>query len=511
MELKKQNVVAVSCPPCGENVALATKRGAYKAISLMSPSIGPADHFLRKGGRLAFTLIELLIAVLIIGILTAVAVPMYQRAVYKSRFSKLMLPAKTLASANEAYFLANGEYSEVPARLDVGSDSATFPDGSSILLSTDDTVSFVRLSNAEVPNARYVVYQQRSASFAGATMCESLDTDERATWLCSKGLNGTKVEEGNSGAEAGWSAYILTGTVGQNDQFAAIGSNTGNDEPGDDVDDEPQEPQTPTKPTCGGVEQPDDIAPTESKPATGTATCVNGQWKYTWMYDTDYDSWTTVCTGSSAYACAGSEFKGDRNLCDATQENGCADSTFSGYWSICEGKAANGCAGSTFSGQGAYCGGRAANGCAGTTFSGYNSNCRGYVANGCAGTTLSGEMSYCWGQAANGCAGANIQAGAHCNAYTSGGCDGAKYGADPTGQRKGIGSCRDDDKGYCPTGVPVFTDASSDWNVTNGSYDYTWKGGYCDPNAMISGNCPAGSPKQGGGCWDGSGNQVVCE
>ena len=57
-----------------------------------------------------FTLIELLVVVLIIGILAAVAVPQYQKAVMKSRGAEALNAIKALEKGVAAYYLEHGTY-----------------------------------------------------------------------------------------------------------------------------------------------------------------------------------------------------------------------------------------------------------------------------------------------------------------------------------------------------------------------------------------------------------------
>ena len=66
-----------------------------------------------------FTLIELLVVVLIIGILAAIALPQYQKAVVKSRFNSMLSIVRSLAEAKKVYYLANGEHASSFADLDV--------------------------------------------------------------------------------------------------------------------------------------------------------------------------------------------------------------------------------------------------------------------------------------------------------------------------------------------------------------------------------------------------------
>ena len=66
-----------------------------------------------------FTLIELLVVVLIIGILASIALPQYQRAVLRAKFTEVELNLHALAQAEERYYLANGSYTQNLSDLDI--------------------------------------------------------------------------------------------------------------------------------------------------------------------------------------------------------------------------------------------------------------------------------------------------------------------------------------------------------------------------------------------------------
>ena len=66
-----------------------------------------------------FTLIELLVVVLIIGILSAVALPKYQKAVYRAKVIRHLPLLRSISEAKKIYYLQNGVYSADLDALDI--------------------------------------------------------------------------------------------------------------------------------------------------------------------------------------------------------------------------------------------------------------------------------------------------------------------------------------------------------------------------------------------------------
>ena len=66
-----------------------------------------------------FTLIELLVVVLIIGILSSIALPQYEKSVRRARGAEAVLAAKTVADSANLYFFERHQYTTNLADLTV--------------------------------------------------------------------------------------------------------------------------------------------------------------------------------------------------------------------------------------------------------------------------------------------------------------------------------------------------------------------------------------------------------
>ena len=88
-----------------------------------------------------FTLIELLVVVLIIGILSAVALPQYTVAVEKSRAMTLVTVLSALGRAEDVYYLANGSYTNDLSALDIEPPAGSSVSGVIMTLPNGQTLS----------------------------------------------------------------------------------------------------------------------------------------------------------------------------------------------------------------------------------------------------------------------------------------------------------------------------------------------------------------------------------
>ena len=152
----------------------------------------------------AFTLIELLVVVLIIGILSAIALPQYQKAVIKSRYATLKALTKSIADANEVIYLANGSYTDqlddlgvMPAnKLNTSTNTQFVYDWGycSVHKSEPGTTTDVVACYNSTLKMSYEIYLSHSPTYAGFRKCvvyQATEATEMRNQIC-------KAETGNT-------------------------------------------------------------------------------------------------------------------------------------------------------------------------------------------------------------------------------------------------------------------------------------------------------------------------
>ena len=158
--------------------------------------------------RQAFTLIELLVVVLIIGILSAIALPQYRIAVAKTQYATVKHLAIAIKNAQEVYYMANNSYATKLDDLDVNLPASNDERNTNEKIYYTNGTCFITeaqsICNAKttIGTLGYQIYYDHSI-WPGLRLCVSFDKS-----LTSVSSRVCKSETGQSSPNGGGETFL---------------------------------------------------------------------------------------------------------------------------------------------------------------------------------------------------------------------------------------------------------------------------------------------------------------
>ena len=147
-----------------------------------------------KKTKKGFTLIEMLVVVLIIGILAAIAVPQYQKAVAKAELAQIISMVRSIKEAEEVYYLAHNQYTTLD-NLDVSINNP------------DITCDIGGQEYFGCGNKNFIIYYYfKNSKLPGYTHCMANTTDENSAkaYACQEFIKAQSYEIHGTWEKNGW-------------------------------------------------------------------------------------------------------------------------------------------------------------------------------------------------------------------------------------------------------------------------------------------------------------------
>lgn len=109
-------------------------------------------------GRAGFTLLEMVVAVIVVGVLAAMAFPTYQRFLERSRTAEAITLMGSAVLSQDRYYVKRDQYSPKWSYLDAAPEPIRHPNKSLYYSNADQTVFYTRGGGEEHPNGGYAVW-----------------------------------------------------------------------------------------------------------------------------------------------------------------------------------------------------------------------------------------------------------------------------------------------------------------------------------------------------------------